>query len=105
MQWLNPARAGLAVVPRRAVVLSRVPKDCPVWLCVVQPPQELAETRGAGPLPPSPPCPPLISGVLEWWSSTGKEGGWVLGSLVAKRTPYGQLTGVTGGPGQFPEFT
>lgn len=30
-------------------------------------------------------------------------GDWV--SLVAKRTPYGQLTGVTGGPGQFPEFT
>lgn len=26
-------------------------------------------------------------------------------SPVAKRTPYGQLAGVTGAPGQFPEFT
>lgn len=25
------------------------------------------------PLPPSPPCSPLISGALEWRSSTGKE--------------------------------
>lgn len=61
---------------------------------------------GFGPLPPSPPCPPLISGVLEWRSSTGRGGGGSCRvSLVAKRTPYGQLTGVTGGPGQFPEFT
>lgn len=76
-------------------------------LCVVQPPQERAgagAVGGSGPLSPSPPCPPLISGVLEWRSSTGRERGGG-GSLVAKRTPYGQLTGVTGGPGQFPEFT
>lgn len=73
------------------------------------PPQKKVEAEASGPL--SSPCPPLISEVLEWRSSFGSGGmcvcmcvgDWV--SLVAKRTPYGQLTGVTGGPGQFPEFT
>lgn len=65
-------------------MLSRVPKDCPVLLCVVQPPQEKVGAGGGSvPLPPSPPCSPLISRVLEWRSSTGKErvgGGGVAGS-------------------------
>lgn len=47
-----------------------------VALCGPAPhPQKSPETGVSGPLPPSPPCPPLISGVLEWRSSTGKQGG------------------------------
>lgn len=43
---------------------------------------------------------------VERGAGWGVGGGLLLGlSPVAKRTPYGQLAGVTGAPGQFPEFT
>lgn len=94
----------------------------PALRCVVRPPQERTRTgggdgrSGGGGGHSSPSCSPLI--LQQRWDGgaalersgaegVGRVGGWLLLGLspVAKRTPYGQLAGVTGAPGQFPEFT
>ncbi len=105
IQWLNPPRAGLDVVPCRAAVLSRVPKECPVLLCVVQHPPLLR--RGlwlGGSEPPSPPCPPLISEVLEWRSSTGKEREGALGLPSCQANAIWAAHWCYWGPGAVPRI-